>query len=59
MHNYPKAKKVTKKQYEKARKVASVKPSTIKIEGYPNINKKIDKYSIDKEKNYNPIELTD
>lgn len=59
MHNYPKAKKVTKKQYEKARKVASVKPSTIIIEGYPTINKKIDKYSIDKEKNYNPVELTD
>lgn len=59
LHNYPKAKKVTKKQYEKARHNAALTPSDVKVEGYPDINKKINKQRIEQEKNYNPIELTD
>jgi GLPGLI family protein len=58
-HNYYKAKKVTRKQYENIRHNAALKPSDVIVEGYPDINKKINKIKIEKEKNYNPIELTD
>ena len=59
LHNLPKAKKVTKAQFEKIRHNWAVKPFGGKVEGDPNLGKRITKRKIEKEKNYNPIELTD
>ncbi len=57
LYNYPKAKKVTKEQYEKIRHSEAIKPSQIKVEGDPSMAKKINKRKLEREKNYNPIEL--
>lgn len=59
LNNYPKAKKISKKQYEKLRHAAAIIPSDVKVEGYPDINRKINKQKIEREKNYNPIEVTE
>ena len=59
LHNYPKAKKVTKKKYETIRHNMAVKPFPGTVEGDPNIGKRITKRKIEAEKNYNPIELKD
>jgi GLPGLI family protein len=59
LHNYPKAKKVSKAQYEKIRKNSATALVKIKVEGEPNIEKEIQMDRIKNEKNYNPIELTD
>lgn len=58
-NSYSKAKKITKQQYEKARHNSAIRPFEGKVEGDPSIGKRITKKRIDKEKNYNPIELTD
>jgi GLPGLI family protein len=59
LHNYPKAKKVTKKQYAIARYNDAVHPMEGTVKEDPDMPKRILKRKIEKEKKYNPIELTD
>ena len=59
LHNYPKAKKVTKKQYILARHNDAIHPMEGTIKEDPDMPKIILKRKIEKEKSYNPIELTD
>ena len=59
LHNYPKAKKVTKEQYTKSRHDDAVHPFESFIKDEPDMPKKILKMKIEKEKNYNSIELTE
>lgn len=59
LYNYPKAKKITKSQYEKIRHETAIKPFAGKVEGDPNLGKRITKRKIEAEQNYNPIELTE
>ena len=59
LNNYPKAKKVSKQQYKKARNNDAVHPMEGTVKEDPDLPKRILKKKIEKEKNYNPIELID
>lgn len=54
-----KAKLVSKKNYETIRKNKVLEVTSIKVDGMPDIQKKISQMKIEREKNYNPIELSE
>ena len=59
LFNYSKAKLITKKQIEKIRHNYAVAPIEATVDGDPDFQKKMLRYKLDREKNYNPIELTE
>lgn len=59
LFNYPKAKTISKANYNKIRLQAEIHPNFLDGESDPKTRKEMTKYAEQQAKSYNPIELTD